>query len=249
MKNYRKYAEVCGYKSTSKFPICYPETYFSGLVIDILTHRDFALSPLGVIHIRQTMKQHLLISPEDTSKTYNLTAKLVEYRTVDKGIEIDINMEVKNEKEALVWDSLGTFLSRNKATVRRQEKRPTAVTNRRESTTVEHRRIDVQANCGVEYAKVSGDINPHHLYPFTARLLGYPKPIAHGMWTVSRVFAEMFEARGVTVTETKINFKRPLFMPGRIVLQFTEADSNVVSFRVESADTGEPNLIGQATIA
>lgn len=44
---------------------------------------------------------------------------------------------------------------------------------------------------GIRYAKVSGDWNPHHLYPWSARLIGYKMPIAHGMWTLGRVIAEM----------------------------------------------------------
>ena len=42
---------------------------------------------------------------------------------------------------------------------------------------------------GIRYAKVSGDWNPHHLYPWSARLLGYRSPIAHGLWTLARAVA------------------------------------------------------------
>ena len=36
---------------------------------------------------------------------------------------------------------------------------------------------------GRKYAAVSGDHNPIHLYPLTAKALGFPRQIAHGMWT------------------------------------------------------------------
>lgn len=49
----------------------------------------------------------------------------------------------------------------------------------------------VPGNCGVQYAKLTGDWNPHHLYKWTAWLLGYRKPIAHGMWTLSRSIAQL----------------------------------------------------------
>ena len=46
--------------------------------------------------------------------------------------------------------------------------------------------VDVLANTGIEYAKVTGDWNPHHLFKWSAWLLGYKQPIAHGMWTLAK---------------------------------------------------------------
>jgi acyl dehydratase len=51
--------------------------------------------------------------------------------------------------------------------------------------------IKVSGNMGRRYAAVSGDYSPHHLYGWAAWLLGYPKQIAHGMWTLSRCLAEV----------------------------------------------------------
>ncbi|MYQ53488.1 MULTISPECIES: MaoC/PaaZ C-terminal domain-containing protein, partial [unclassified Streptomyces] len=43
---------------------------------------------------------------------------------------------------------------------------------------------------GRRYGAVSGDRNPIHLHPLTARLFGFPRHLAHGMWTVARCLAE-----------------------------------------------------------
>ena len=51
--------------------------------------------------------------------------------------------------------------------------------------------VKMAANLGVEYAWASGDWNPHHLYPITARLYGFKKPCIQGMWTISRALAEL----------------------------------------------------------
>lgn len=51
--------------------------------------------------------------------------------------------------------------------------------------------VDVAADAGLVYAKLTGDWNPHHLYPWSARLLRYERPIAHGMWTLSRAIAHV----------------------------------------------------------
>ncbi len=39
---------------------------------------------------------------------------------------------------------------------------------------------------GRRYGAVSGDRNPIHLYPLTAKAFGFPTNIAHGMWTLAR---------------------------------------------------------------
>ena len=44
---------------------------------------------------------------------------------------------------------------------------------------------------GRRYAAVSGDHNPIHLYPITAKALGFPRQIAHGMWTMARCVAAL----------------------------------------------------------
>src|SRR5690606_2130019 len=41
------------------------------------------------------------------------------------------------------------------------------------------------------YARVSGDRNPIHTSRVGARLFGYPRPIAHGMWTLARSLAAL----------------------------------------------------------
>ena len=42
---------------------------------------------------------------------------------------------------------------------------------------------------GRRYAAVSGDRNPIHLYALTAKAFGFPRQIAHGMWSKARCLA------------------------------------------------------------
>ena len=70
--------------------------------------------------------------------------------------------------------------------------------------------VTVPGNTGVRYARVSGDYNPHHLWWFTARPLGYRLPIAHGMWTFARVLSDVLEGidRDAPLSASTV-FKRP----------------------------------------
>ncbi|MBX9396182.1 hypothetical protein K4749_21935 [Streptomyces sp. TRM72054] len=69
------------------------------------------------------------------------------------------------------------------------------------------------ADIGRRYAAVSGDRNPIHLYPLTACLFGFPRPIAHGMWTVARCLAAHGTPKAVLV---RAEFRAPVPLPGTV---------------------------------
>ncbi|MEU6349804.1 MaoC/PaaZ C-terminal domain-containing protein [Streptomyces sp. NPDC047072] len=66
---------------------------------------------------------------------------------------------------------------------------------------------------GRRYAAASGDRNPIHLYPLTARLFGFPRAIAHGMWTVARCLAAHGTPEAALV---RAEFKAPVLLPGTV---------------------------------
>jgi acyl dehydratase len=66
---------------------------------------------------------------------------------------------------------------------------------------------------GRRYAAASGDRNPIHLHPLTARLFGFPRAIAHGMWTVARCLA----AHGTPDScHVRARFRAPVLLPGTV---------------------------------
>ncbi|WP_327344063.1 MaoC/PaaZ C-terminal domain-containing protein [Streptomyces europaeiscabiei] len=66
---------------------------------------------------------------------------------------------------------------------------------------------------GRRYGAVSGDRNPIHLHPLGARLFGFPRPIAHGMWTVARCLAEHGTPPATLV---RAEFRAPVPLPGAV---------------------------------
>jgi acyl dehydratase len=63
---------------------------------------------------------------------------------------------------------------------------------------------------GRDYAALSGDWNPIHLWPWTARLMGLKQPIIHGMHTLGRVCAELERAGGRPLTQLGGRFRAPV---------------------------------------
>lgn len=71
---------------------------------------------------------------------------------------------------------------------------------------------------GREYAAVSGDWNPIHLWAWSARLMGMQRPIIHGMHTLARACAELEQASGGRVVELDGRFKAPAPLGSELVL-------------------------------
>lgn len=71
---------------------------------------------------------------------------------------------------------------------------------------------------GREYASVSGDWNPIHLWRWSARLMGMKRPIIHGMHTLARACAELEQAGGGRVVSLDGRFKAPAALGSELVL-------------------------------
>jgi acyl dehydratase len=70
------------------------------------------------------------------------------------------------------------------------------------------------ADIGRRYGAASGDRNPIHLHALTARLFGFPRAIAHGMWTVARCLAAHGTPQAVRV---RAEFRAPVLLPGTVL--------------------------------
>jgi hypothetical protein len=71
---------------------------------------------------------------------------------------------------------------------------------------------------GRAYARVSGDWNPIHLTRWSARLMGLPAPIIHGMHTLGRTCAALEKAAGRRVASISVRFTAPVPLGATAVL-------------------------------
>jgi hypothetical protein len=135
--------------------------------------------------------------------------------------------------ETLVWRSVSTYLHRTGSsssgaseTVTRQ---PAALWR-------------VPDDIGRRYADVAGDRNPIHLHPLTAKLFGFPRAIAHGMWTKARCLAA-FEGRLPDSYTVDVRFKTPVLLPSKAGFA-TSRTADGWTFDLFNARTGKPHLTG-----
>ncbi|WP_374583596.1 MaoC/PaaZ C-terminal domain-containing protein [Pseudoduganella sp.] len=79
------------------------------------------------------------------------------------------------------------------------------------------------ADAGRRYAAVSGDWNPIHLWPWSARLLGMKAPIIHGMHSVAKACALLEQAEGRRLGAISARFKAPIPLGSQVELRLGEA--------------------------
>jgi acyl dehydratase len=90
---------------------------------------------------------------------------------------------------------------------------------------------------------VSGDHNPIHLHRLTAKALGFPRQIAHGMWSLARCVAAL-ENRLPDAVTVEARFTKPIFLPGTVAFgQDPLADG--IAFALTSPHSGVPHLVGR----
>ncbi|WP_438872643.1 MaoC family dehydratase [Paractinoplanes pyxinae] len=98
----------------------------------------------------------------------------------------------------------------------------------------------VPARVGGDYAAVSGDRNPIHTSRIGARLFGFPRPIAHGMWSVARCLAAL-EGRLPDAYTVEVRFQRPILLPATVSLAYDDGRFALFGRK--------PHLAGQVTPA
>jgi acyl dehydratase len=90
------------------------------------------------------------------------------------------------------------------------------------------------AGLGRSYAGVSGDVNPIHLSSWTARPLGFPRAIAHGLWSAAAVLGAL-QGRLPDAVRYDVQFRRPIPLPGAVRLL-----TAVAGDRIDAEVRGRP---------
>lgn len=84
------------------------------------------------------------------------------------------------------------------------------------------------ADAGRRYAALSGDWNPIHLWPWSARLMGMHAPIIHGMETMARVCAALEQSTDRRAISLACRFKRAVPLGASATLMACEVPGSFV---------------------
>ena len=99
------------------------------------------------------------------------------------------------------------------------------------------------AGLGRRYGFISGDVNPIHMSDLTAKAFGFPRAIAHGMWSLGRLASEFEPEQFHGGCELSAAFKLPVYLPAGLTLQRWPIESGS-AFALRDAQGEKPHLTG-----
>ena len=239
-----RYRAACGFDADGFLPVTYPQVLATPLHLGLLGLPDFPYPVLGTVHVRNHIQQHHRL-PDDAALT--VACHFDGHREVPAGHEFDLHTRVEaQESGELLWQAVTTMLRRDgerKDKDAPRKERPPDEAQAARFAASRPAPWTVPSDTGRRYAHASGDYNPIHLTALTARPFGFPRAIAHGMWTLARCVAELGEAAHADALQLDCDFKKPLLLPARVTFQ-TARESTGVAFRVLSEE-GKPHLLGR----
>ncbi len=228
------YAQVCGFAESEQLPITFPHVMAGALHLHLLTQKPFPFPLLGLVHIRNEIAQRRALAADER---FDLQVRVGESREVRQGIEFDLLTEALSGGEA-VWSEVSTMLHRMpgpKGASQRPAPAPVAL--------ADYRSFSAPADIGRRYAQVSRDYNPIHLAPWSAKLFGFKRHIAHGMWSAAQCAALLQAELGREPQALSVQFKQPLFLPGRVALKFSR-DGQGIAFALLASRADKVHLTG-----
>jgi acyl dehydratase len=250
------YAEVCAFPVKDTVPLTYPHLLAFPLHLAILTDPTFPFPAVGAVHLSNSVTGH---RPVHVGETVTVTTRADEVRPHPKGRTVDVVTTV-DAGGAVVWESTSTYLGRGRAEGSRDG--DVVSTSSTDGDVVSTSSTDdpggssdegqvvagrvswrLPGDLGRRYAAVSGDRNPIHLYPLTARAFGFKRQIAHGMWSLARCVAAV-ENRLPDAVTVDVGFRKPIFLPGSVAFGVSPYDDGL-AFSLTSPTTGSPHLVGR----
>ncbi|MFW2045897.1 MaoC family dehydratase [Acinetobacter variabilis] len=231
-KHLKAYNQVCGFKNNGYIPAIYLTVLSQSLQMHMMTSEAFPFPILGLVHIRNQVKQYRKVG---VNETLTLSCKFGELQPHDKGVQFDFITTVKVGNEVVV-EALTTYLSRQKTDAK-------AAAKSAESKAPDYKlntEWKISENTGRRYAMTSGDFNLIHIHAVTAKAFGFKQAIAHGMWSKAKALANLSLPDAY---EADVWFKLPMYLPSKVEFLTAQA-ANDTDFLIRNSKNQKPHVTG-----
>jgi acyl dehydratase len=246
------YRTVCGFPDATTLPVTYPFALAVPLHMALMTAGDFPFPAIGLVHVRNRIVQH---RPIDAREDLSVAVRAGNLQPHPKGRTFELTTEYRVGDE-LVWEGLATIFRRGGASSSGAGANGSAAggaASEKDEAPDPIDAIDVDpttpwtigGDIGRRYAKVSGDINPIHMHPLSAKLLGFPRAIAHGMWTKAHALASI-DGQLPDAYDVEVRFQRPVLLAKALFGNAKDQDGRI-GFALRDAAKGTPHLRGLVT--
>lgn len=238
-----EYNRVCGFGLRDELPVTYPHVLSFGMSVRLMTDPGFPFALPGLVHVANSIVQR---RPLRITDMFDQRVRVANLRAHPKGRQFDVITETIVSGET-VWTEYSTYLRRGSAGDAPEQ----AGADRAGRQPVELKpghstaKWRLAGDLGRRYAHVSGDHNPIHLHPITAKAFGFPRTIVHGMWSKARCLAS-FDGRLPDACAVDVEFRKPVLLPSTV--EFTEwAAGTGFDFALHAAKSGKSHLLGTVT--
>jgi hypothetical protein len=192
---------------------------------------------MGTVHLANTIEQHKSLQAGDVVRVEMGTGSLFAH---EKGQVFTLDLRILRGDE-LVWSATQSLL---RVGVKETSGEPYASQIAADAPLSCQTEFSAPADMGRRYGAVSGDRNPIHMAALSAKLFGFKRAIAHGMWTNARALSFLLPTTPVEQARLAVEFKTPLYLPGRAAL-WSARNGTTALFEVRDAKGQKPHLRGQ----
>ena len=213
------YQQVCGWGVSDMLPHTYPHVLGFPLQATLMARTNFPLPLAGLVHVENSITVHRRLTAADELV---ISVSPENRRPHPKGTAVDLVTLVDSGDER-VWEGRSTYLARGKSDAEAASSEPASM-----PTGSPAARWRVPDDIGRTYGSVSGDVNPIHLYALTAKAMGFPRAIAHGMWTYARTLAALGPAVDGPST-SHVWFRKPVLLPSSVELVVDKSEAGVTA--------------------
>ncbi|WHS27940.1 MaoC/PaaZ C-terminal domain-containing protein [Auritidibacter ignavus] len=222
------------------------------LSMGMMASKSFPLPLLGLVHLDHTV-DHL--HPVAIDQPLIVTTWADSLGAHRRGTTVAIWVQIHDEANPrkLLWQGRATYLSRGIFLAGR----PEAETGSEDSDSAGSAHRDFQppvataswrlpADTGRNYAGVSGDVNPIHMNHLTAKALGMPGMIAHGMYLAGRMLAGREPQAPFS---WQFSFAKPVTLPTTVAVAVEHSSEEVTEFTGWNPMKKLPHFFGQLRTA
>jgi acyl dehydratase len=217
-----RYQSLFSLLHTDEVPAGFTHVTAFPVAMALMVAPEFPLPLMGMVHLSNRVEVARTIRADEECEVFAWAQNLAGHA---KGTSVELVVEVQIAG-SVVWRGTSTYLAKGKYLrgrgvdpVERAEFVPGFPTAQ----------WNLGAGVGRDYAAISGDRNPIHMSALSAKAFGFPRAIAHGMYTAARALAE---ARGLYGESYvwEVDFAKPVLLPSKVAVAIRRLDGETVEF-------------------
>lgn len=197
-------------------PLCWHYLALQRAQLALMLRPDFPFAIPGTVHLGQTLQA---LAPWDTSAGCEVHITAQAEPEAANGAQTLVLRGTLHQHGVACVDSQSRYLVRRAPA---DATRPLRASSPRAPAEACIDQWPLPANTGRQYGLLSGDLNPIHLWPWSAKVLGQSQPLVHGMHSAARTEAALARHHGQALCSLSIQFMRPLLLPSHARLYLTQ---------------------------